>query len=110
MTQHPDAGLPEGYDRQLRWLRFDEPVVQASFTDDHAARRLPQFRLVLWVGIALQVPLTLRSLLVEDVPATDPRYWLRLLNGVGTALMTVYVLGPGPVRGRAQTVRDEVLA
>jgi class 3 adenylate cyclase len=87
MTQHPHQGLPTGYDGQLRTLRFQEPVVEASFADDYARRRLPQFRLVLWVGIALQLPLTVRFLVVEGVAVTDPRYWLRLLVGVATALV-----------------------
>ena len=83
MSRYAHEALPEGYERQLRRLRFVEPVVEQAFQLDFVRRRLSQFRLALWVGIAIQVPVSYRLYVVEDFPLTLRGQVVRLLVAIG---------------------------
>ncbi len=83
---------PTAFEAELRRLRFDDPTVERAFLDDFARRRLLQFRLVFWVGLAIQIPISLRFALVEDIGPDDARFWLRLGVGVIPAVAGLLIL------------------
>jgi class 3 adenylate cyclase len=82
-----DDLLPAAFDRELRLLRFKDPELERAFRTDYATRRLPQFRLVFWVGLAIQIPLSLRYAIGGEILPNDPRFWLRLAVGVIPAVV-----------------------
>jgi class 3 adenylate cyclase len=87
MAQHEHDAVPTGFDQQLRRLRFTEPGLERSFQDDFARRRLGQFRVALWVGIAIQVLVTYRFYVVEDFPLTVRGQVLRVLVAIGLPVL-----------------------
>ena len=74
--------MPAAFEPELRRLRFKDRDLERAFQREYARRRIPQFRLVFWVGLAIQIPLSIRFAVVEDVPPSDIRFWLRLAVGV----------------------------
>jgi class 3 adenylate cyclase len=78
--------LPAEAEREIRRLRFADPGLEAEFRDDYARRRINQFRLAFWVGLAIQVPISLRTVYLDDIPPTDARFWARLAVGVVPAV------------------------
>ncbi|HEX2240801.1 MAG TPA: adenylate/guanylate cyclase domain-containing protein [Actinomycetota bacterium] len=74
--------LPEDFEREVRRLRFEDPVVERAFQDDYSRRRIPQFRVIFWVGLGIQIPLSFRFAFIEEIGPDDPRFWLRLAVGV----------------------------
>jgi len=77
-----DEVLPAAFEPELNRLRFKDRDLERAFQQEYARRRIPQFRLVFWVGLAIQIPLSIRFSVVEDVPPSDIRFWLRLAVGV----------------------------
>ncbi len=90
--QHKDTHIdlvdevPDQFEPDLRRLRF-EPELERAFREDYARRRIPQFRLVFWVGLLLQIPISLRFALIEEIGPADPRFWARLAVGVVPAVV-----------------------
>ena len=61
MRRLTDEGTPAAaFERELRWLRFKDRTLERAFQDDYARLRVPQFKLVFWVGILIQIPAALR--------------------------------------------------
>ena len=96
-SQPPAAELasevrPTAFEADVRRLRFEDPGTERAFLDDFAKRRLPQFRIAFWVGLAIQIPISLRFALIEDMGPDDPRFWLRLAVGVIPAVAGLLIL------------------
>ena len=96
-SQPPAAELatdvqPTAFESELRRLRFDDPGIERAFLDDFAKRRLPQFRIAFWVGLAIQIPISFRFALIEDIGPDDARFWLRLAVGVIPAVAGLLML------------------
>jgi class 3 adenylate cyclase len=84
--------LPAAFEAETRRLRFDDRGMEHAFLEDFAKRRLPQFRIIFWVGLAVQIPISLRFALLEDIGPDDARFWLRLCVGVIPAVAGLLLL------------------
>jgi signal transduction histidine kinase len=78
-------------ERELRRLRFSAADVERAFRDDYVQRRMWLFRLNFWIGLLIQVPVSVRFVFVDDVAPTDPRFWIRLTVGVVPALIGLHL-------------------
>jgi class 3 adenylate cyclase len=78
--------LPPGSEREIRRLRFADPKVERAFGEEYARRLLPQLRLVMWVILLIQIPLSINALVFDRWAVTDPRFCVRLAIGLGTAI------------------------
>ncbi|MDP8909196.1 MAG: histidine kinase [Chloroflexota bacterium] len=87
----PSAPIRPEMERELRRLRFSDADVERAFRDDYVQRRMWLFRLNFWIGLAIQAPVSVRFVFVEDIPPTDPRFWIRLTVGVVSALIGLYL-------------------
>jgi class 3 adenylate cyclase len=83
---------PAAFERQLRRLRFDDPAREREFQHGYASRRVGEFPLVFWVGLAIQVPISIRFVLIEHIGLGDALFWLRLAVGVIPALVGLLLL------------------
>jgi class 3 adenylate cyclase len=86
-TQPPAVELtsdvrPAAFEPQFRMLRFKDRELERAFRDDYAQRRIPQFRFVFWVGLAIQIPLSIGYAVSGEILPNDRRFWLRLAVGV----------------------------
>lgn len=94
-----DASLPSTFEPELRRLRFADPDVERAFLFDYAERRIPQFRVIFWVGLLIQIPISMRFAFIEHIGPGDPRFWLRLAVGVIPAVAgLLLVRSPHAVR------------
>lgn len=82
-----DEALPSGCEGELRRLRFASHEVERAFQDDYARRTLPQLRLIAWVTLFLQIPLTLRAVVFDHWGLAEPRFWFRLVSGCTPAVL-----------------------
>ncbi len=85
--QIADEASPAAFERDLRVLRFKDRHLERAFQQDYALRRLPQWRVVFWIGIAIQLPVSLRFYFVQHLGLDDPRFWIRLALGIGLAVV-----------------------
>lgn len=82
------ATLTPDQDSELRRLRFRQRATEGAFVRDYVRRRMWQFRLYFYFGLAVQVPVTIKIWYVDDGPGPgQPVFWLRLALGVGLALV-----------------------
>ena len=86
MAGYPaSAGMPKDIERQVRRLHFADTALERAFREDYAYRSLPQLRLVFWVTLLIQIPLSINALVFDHWAVTDPRITGRLGMGVGLA-------------------------
>ena len=76
MKQIVHEPTPAAYERELRWLRFKDRVVERAFQEYYARLRVPQFKIAFWIGILIQIPAAIRFRFVLHI---GPTAWWQII-------------------------------